>query len=126
MKAPLRPHNEQDGWVYIRVPRIPRPVPGAVFAVRDGGEVHYDDIGTANRIISSRRVEEAVETADYLKLCVEEGLSVCFDVKHYGPWLVAGKGGAWTSSDSGEWSGTDAVLGTTLREAYWRYKAGAK
>lgn len=135
MKRILAPHKEQNGWRYVRVPSsivsplgAPRESDEVVFAARlsltnsiatPGLETHlelsYRDDVRCHRIISSRRVEEAVETADFLKRCVEEGLSatrfprhddMCWRVDEYGNIAVCG-------------------YGTTLREAYYRYKAAA-
>lgn len=128
MKRILAPHKEQDGWRYVRVPSsIVSPL-GApreseeVFAARlsltnsiaaPGLETHlelsYRDDVPCHRIISSRRVEEAVETADFLRLCAEEGMSACYLRDH---WLVYSAGPGQAS-------------GTTLRTAYYRYKAQA-
>lgn len=91
----LAPHKEQDGWVYVRVARCE-----AWFA-----RFLDLDYSPERRIISSRRVEQDVETGDYLRLCDDEGAWV---VRKAGEWAVSGKGGY--------------ASGTTLREAYHRYK----
>lgn len=138
----LAPHKEQDGWVYYRM----RPVSSGNLAARvrnwtlariidgtwclhtDGASGIPDDVGFAylddvpgSRVISSRRVEEAVETADYLKRCAEEGLVAVFDYSdgwHVGLHTrsVAPLGGQRVTGAHGYGSGA------TLREAYWRYK----
>ena len=118
MKKVLAPHKEQDGWVYWRVnPRRCRNLGiGVTFTVsRRGCEesshpVYHDD-RPGSRIISSRRVEEAVETYDFLKLCADEGLVAQIANDLWIVWLL-GKG----------IDGPDG-RGKTLREAYYRYHA---
>lgn len=132
MKPILAPHKEQDGWRYVRVPSsivsplgAPRESDEVVFAARlsltnsiatPGLEAHlelsYRDDVPCHRIISSRRVEEAVETADFLKLLTSEGLYASYWPD--GQWLVA------ASKSTG-----NRGSGTTLREAYYRYHAAA-
>ena len=125
----LAPHKEQDGWVYVRVPRtyLGEPLPGmrAVPPTEDlptpmklykfpgpgTYEVGYPDTDPGSRVISSRRVEEALETAAFLKLCAEEELYAAYWPHSH--WLVA----ALNTGNRGS--------GTTLREAYYRYKAEA-
>ena len=100
----LAPHKEQDGWVYVRVNKNP-------LLHRDGTRVTYNDQPSYRRIISSRRVEQAVETWDYLQRCAEDGLYVwqpSRPTKEYA-WAVGSNG------NEGQ--------GGTLREAYHRYKA---
>ena len=129
MKKILAPHKEQDGTVYLRVMRIPKPnavatmprvypeeeyVPGPDYFIPTrsgrGIVVSYGDSMKVSRTISSRRVEEAVEMADYLKLCADEGLRVTFFGDLVVPqWMVSGRG--------------DYRMAATLREAYWRYKS---
>jgi len=130
MKPILAPHKEQDGWRYVRVPSsivsplgAPRESDEVVFAARlsltnsiatPGLETHlelsYRDDVTCHRIISSRRVEEAVETADFLKRCADEGLVASW-IRDY--WLVY------------ELAEPPQATGNTLREAYYRYHAAA-
>ena len=137
MKPILAPHRVQDGWRYVRVPSsivsplgAPRESDEVVFAARlsltnsiatPGLETHlelsYRDDVPCHRIISSRRVEEAVETTDFLKLCAEEGLTVTkfplirnADMR----WRVE----AYTDVEP-------AGYGDTLRSAYYRYHAAA-
>ena len=162
----LAPHKEQDGWVYVRVPRSylgtpslftrevpplddssPAPMKLYKYVGLDEYEVGYPDDTPGSRIISSRRVEEAVyqadrareagftlkgavnlykwlnergtdigeavETDDFLKLCAEEGLYASYWPD--GEWLVS------TGDNKGS-----VATGTTLREAYYRYKAEAE
>lgn len=122
----LGPHKEQEAAVYIRALRVPGPA-ATKFVNADASEyvegpdyflptrskkdivVSYDDSRGAARTISSRRVEEAVETADYLKLCEQEGLIVAR--QWLGLWGVA----HGYSELHPAWP--------TLREAYHRYKA---
>ena len=140
MKKILPPHREQDGWQYWRVRVLNRVhakdgvkpdagLNGLLLArpneegtawecvrPRDIGiAIHYDDSATQTRVISSRRVEEAVETADFLKLCAEEGIRVVYNGDGKGRWYV---GGAACSFLSIPWG-----TGDTLREAYYRYKS---
>ena len=97
MKKILAPHKEQDGWVYWRM-RPARPSNNAArvrnwavvgmnpstnkwdvlpFDQNRVGLGYYDD-RPGSRVISSRRVERAVETDDFLRLCAEEGLHVAW------------------------------------------------
>ena len=137
MKPILAPHKEQNGWRYVRVPSsivtplgAPRESDEVVFAARlslinsiatPGPEARlelsYRDDVPCHRIISSRRVEEAVETADFLKLCDEEGLVVM----KFPPPLKAGM--RWRVDKYGDTA--VYAYGTTLREAYYRCKAAA-
>lgn len=103
----LAPHKEQDGWRYIRVPSF----------------IQYDDTLPQFRIISSRRVEQDVETGDYLRLCADEGLTVNY-------FSSPGSAPCWiVTSDALEstFRGAAATLphAPTLREAYHRYHAAA-
>ena len=126
----LAPHRVQDGWVYWRLnvttgknaANAPTTNPlwlvdkdtlACVKASDIGIGVGYSDDTPGSRIISSRRVEEAVETADFLKLLTSEGLYASY-------W----PGGRWLVS-SPKWPSNPAS-GTTLREAYYRYKAEAE
>lgn len=130
MKRILAPHKEQDGWRYVRVPSsivsplgAPRESEEVVFAARlsltnsiaapgleTRLELSYRDDTPGSRIISSRRVEEAVETADFLKQLTSEGMYASYWPD--GQWLVAPAGHRGVTGG-----------GTTLREAYYRYKA---
>lgn len=98
----LAPHKEQEGWVYVRVSRSPQA---------DDVHLSYNDSAPWRRVISSRRVEEAVETADYLKRCAEEGLVAYFGRTESHRWAV------------GDSIGPRGRGGATLREAYYRYHA---
>jgi hypothetical protein len=130
MRAPLPPHKEQDGWVYVRVKMFDRAlrwgaavyqalfVPGGFPCPTCLAPSHHHRLGSFvyrdefpnSRIISSRRVEEAVETADYLKLCAKEGLRATFFGDLCSPgWMVTGLGPRYS-------------MASTLRESYWRYK----
>ena len=130
----LAPHRVQDGWVYWRIKTTPAasaanaPTINPLWLVKKdtlecvkasdiGLGVGYSDDTPSSRIISSRRVEEAVETADFLKLCDEEG-------------LIATKLPPLRKADSrwrvDEYTGVSVSgYGRTLREAYYRYKAAA-
>lgn len=125
----LAPHREQEGWVYWRLRATTgknaanAPTTNPLWLVKKdtlecvkasdiGLAVGYSDDTPGSRIISSRRVEEAVETYDFLKMLTSEGLyASCWPD---GEWLVAP---AYHRSVTG--------IGTTLREAYYRYKAEA-
>ncbi len=121
----LAPHKEQNGWVYVRVPsrvvcergRAPRMGcdPLGVFMVKaafgGGAFIRYPDDVPNSRTISSRRVEEAVETADYLKRCAEEMLEASY----------CGGSKRWTVRAASV-NVIQIRHGDTLREAYWRYK----
>ncbi len=148
----LAPHKEQDGWRYIRVPSsivtkmgdqhddAMRVFDAAIVITRGSFaatidqpilELSYRDTEPWSRIISSRRVEEAVETADYLKKCAGEGLCA---LNILGTWYVSGswsRGGYYVEkSHEAEYvnfverDGKHAG-GRTLREAYHRYHAAA-
>ena len=159
-KKILAPHRVQDGWVYWRIKTTPAasaanaPTINPLWLVKKdtlecvkasdlGLGVGYSDDTPGSRIISSRRVEEAVETADFLKLCAEEGLSAMLQG---GYWFVANnwsRGGYRmghdheahyvyfhkTQRDDGDGHSDDFIPafagGRTLREAYYRYKAAA-
>ena len=127
----LAPHKSQEGWVYLRL-QVTR---------RTGGFVHfpifldprepsghtdarYDDAPPEKRVISSRRVEEAVETADFLKLCADERLTVVrgYDEWHVGLYCSSGIAGKPLTS-LGVHSFETAP---TLREAYYRYRAAER
>ena len=138
----LAPHKEQDGWVYCRVKTASvknvenAPLENAMVLVNKStlevihpdainAAIGYTDDTKGSRVISSRRVEEAVETADYLKRCAEEGLTVCRsafcgdspDDLH---WVV---GQSWDYGPWGDKERQSKGSGATLREAYHRYKA---
>lgn len=119
MPNPRAPHKEQDGWVYIRVkkgrPKIRynrssrEAYVGVVGCI---GPLFYDDTLRGSRVISSRRVERAVETDDFLRLCQQEGLTA----------MLGGLSGKWMVYDS---HGAEDHMGwgKTLREAYYRHRA---
>lgn len=150
----LGPHKEQEGWRYIRVPSSfttpfpedrERPEPrlrvtglgflnAEVYGDKSNPkrgviEVAYRDEVPGTRIISSRRVEEAVETADYLKRCADEGLPAGM-VLEYGPLLEADGDPGHLRRDVAGWcwrvsSSASHATGPTLREAYHRHKASS-
>lgn len=126
----LAPHKEQDGWAYwrVRVTTVKNaantPTTNPLWLVKKdtlecvkasdiGLAVGYSDDSPGSRIISSRRVEEAVETYDFLKLLTSEGLYASY-------W----PDGEWLVSNTGVGVGV-AASGATLREAYYRHKAEA-
>lgn len=92
----MPPHRKQEGIVYIRV-------------CNKSAKEHYDDTLPVSRTISSVRVENAVELADYIKICQEEGLHVAVH-----------PGGGYTvfspETDNGKFA-----EGSTLRQAYFRF-----
>lgn len=138
----LAPHKEQDGWVYWRVRATTgknaanAPTVNPLWLVRKdtlecvkasdiGIAVGYLDLTPTSRIIASRRVERAVERDDFLKLCSEEGLTARYYHRADGDygWLVGPHG----APDTGWYDNTTPIkAGTTLREAYYRYKAEAE
>ena len=142
MKPILAPHKEQDGFVYTRMPSgiakpdaparfdVPRPLVCTALITK-GGEVliehHYDDSEPGSRIISSRRVEEAVETADFLKLCADEGL--CAVAVNTGTWVVGKRtrlvGTSTATGLASQMTFEPYQVGETLRAAYYRYHAAA-
>lgn len=123
----LAPHNEQDGWVYWRV-RVTGaknvanvPAVNPLWLVNQdtlecakasdlGLGVAYLDLTPTSRVISSRRVERAVERDDFLKLCAEEGLFV--GIEPDGEVTLQGVSDNYFVHH-----------GKTLREAYYRYHA---
>ena len=128
----LAPHKEQDKYLYIRVPKwcLGTIFNGAPFSPLSIGEVFtdvevmpraegcvYDDDFKGSRIISSRRVEQDVETGDFLRGCADEGLKVIF-YANGGCDVLAPRPG------STSWE-VNRGSGATLREAYFRYKAKA-
>ena len=147
MKRILAPHKEQNGRRYVRVPSsivsplgAPRESDEVVFAARlsltssiaaPGLETHlelsYRDDVRCHRVISSRRVEEAVETADFLKRCAEEGL--CAVAVNTGTWVVGKRtrlvGTGTAAGLSSQMTFEPYHVGSTLRTAYYRYKAAA-
>lgn len=138
MKPILAPHKEQDGWVYVRVESrildasdqaddiIKTPRDELLISSIDEDlriKTAYNDNAAGSRVISSRKVEDAVETADYLKRCAEEGLWAGMDCA--GDWCVAKSGttvGYFMTGPIRVEFASPLGVGTTLREAYWRYK----
>lgn len=151
MKRILAPHKEQDGYVYIRVYRDSRRHADAIehgftqenvidFVAnakdRDTDPEHwtfpkahvrYYDTWEEDRIISSRKVEQAVETWEYLERCREEHLvAQMLGWGEKSAWSVSRNGGgAFTSDGDGgctiRYKGGFSIA-PTLREAYRRYK----
>lgn len=134
MRKILAPHKEQDGWVYVRMMRVNEPGETIEGFASNGSQYFRvlleksrklldiapaDDI-PESRIISSRRVEEAVETYDFLKLCAEEGLYV-----HHSPanFQSFGNKGPWCVSSTAIWHKEKFAIGETLRSAYFRFNA---
>lgn len=125
----LAPHKEQDGWRYWRV-RVAPPAQGAkrvrnweIVSPTADGRWHAlpmdDDLGLAyrddipgSRIISSRKVEQAVETWEYLERCVDEGLEVLLTSSAC--WRVY------------RFDSRPTAHGASLREAYHRFRAEAR
>jgi len=107
-KKVLRPHHDQDGWVYVRVLRCRLVDYLGKFTSYFGGSecmFEYQDDFRGSRIITSRRVEEAVEVNDYLKKCYNSEFFVSY---YENRWCVSDyRTGITTASDS-------------LREAYHR------
>ena len=129
MKQILAPHPKQDGFVYIRVPRgvtrwfdEKRTTVVTPLAYWRGMVAYHDDM-PGTRAISSRRVEEAVETADYRKRCADEGLHAVYHSTggktHKGGLYDAG----WTVFVPDKPAFRQGT--STLREAYFRYVNGA-
>ncbi len=129
----LAPHKEQDGWQYWRV-RVTTAKNAAnapacnplwlidkvsqrCWKASDVGiAIGYTDDMPGSRIISSRKVERAVENEEFLMLCIEEELVV---ERNFAGWKVSlesdiEKENVWTEN---------VWWGDTLREAYYRYKA---
>lgn len=98
----LPPHRIQDGWVYVRLPKV-----AGRRLMLDIGELIYDDSHAGARIISSRKTEQAVETWEYLQRCKAEGLMAS---QWHDKWIV-GHSSAKRSAGSGQ----------TLRAAYHSY-----
>jgi len=140
MKKILAPHKEQDGWVYVRLAKsilsteplhlAPDDDPiDIIDVIEDGDDEYiidfaYFDDRPGSRIISSRRVELAVETDDFLRLCAEEGLWAGMDCA--GDWCVAKSGttvGNFLTGPIRVEFRSEVAVGATLREAYYRYHA---
>ena len=128
--------KDQDHWVYIRVKKVrdymlkaagghPKCRAIEIRAPEDvrhhqrehsymSGAGQYVDIPQGARIISSARVERAVETDDYLRKCDDERLEA--------RRLASGE---WRVVPSSYSKHMPMGAGLTLREAYHRYKAKA-
>ena len=128
MKKILAPHKEQAGWLYLRSRRGGEKVAGSPLVVVDGCDIEYNDDQSGSRVISSVRVEEAVETADYLKRCAAEGLTAwMIGARDDSSWAVAAGGrGMHTGYGTSvfiQYFNRVAGQAPTLREAYHRYHA---
>jgi hypothetical protein len=106
-KCVLKPHSEQNGYVYLRVKRVTLWDTLGRYIAFVGNQLseYYDDFN-GSRIISSRRVEEGVEIRDLLRLCDKDQLSVY----HYNGW--------WTVADT--FDNRIKESSKSLREAYYR------
>lgn len=102
----MKPHKDQDGFKYIRVKTFGKDKRGNEVIIP--GKLSYNDNKESwTRIISSERVERAVQTDDYLRRCHDEGLTA-----------LRFRDGCWMVNDR------DAMgIGDTLREAYGDYRA---
>ena len=109
----MKPHKDQDGYKYIRVKTYGRDKIGNEVII-PGTLIYNDNKESWTRIISSVRVERAVETDDYLRRCEDEGLDVAYG-SHVGSpgkgWLVY----RYDLPENGH--------GPTLCEAYGDYRA---
>jgi len=107
--------------VYVRVLKTELLVTRERHTFFDGAPFFkwpYEEWHPERRLITSRRVERAVETDDFLRLCAEEGLMVQVT---RGRWYVHPFYYTFTyANELGE-----AGEGATLREAYYRYHAAA-
>lgn len=137
----LAPHKEQNGWVYVRVPKSilsTELTPTAsdddpldvIDVVDEGGDVYLIDIAyfddrPGSRIISSRRAEQDVETGDFLRLCADEGLEVRCGYRIFDNADLTRPLLGWVVWDGHMKRATPPIKSRTLREAYYRYRAGA-
>lgn len=118
------PHKEQEGWIYVRVKKsLGKPW---YISPCWGGEItwpeewneekaFYNDHVPGSRVVSSPRVEQALENDDYIKRCASEGLSVLYE-----PELDLLDG-----TTTWIWGVCGDMLtgwGSTVRGAYWMYK----
>lgn len=136
MKKVLAPHKDQDGWAYVRVRRDDPFGEGHVDALGNArfespmrSRCRYpngDDAGTSigftapvyyndsvfpdSRIISSRRVERAVETDDFLRLCAKEQMTL----------TIHPDMDVWLQGPDDNYA---VHKGRSIREAYYRYYA---
>ena len=129
MSLPLAPHKEQDGHAYVRVESNGVADNGKrIFFCEgmkgtdtfDGKTYPYDEVWPEfiynddipyQRIISSRKVEQAVETWEYLALCLERG------------WAAERNSAGWMVSDENDPEQDPCAWGDTLRQAYHRLDA---
>jgi len=125
-KRPIHPqHEDQAGWVYVRVHKagqgycVPNYAPALLSQspqsrLFDQPPTAYVDTHDDSRIISSSRVEEDVETGDYLKRCADEGLTAAST-----PSIRRGKPDYWCVFRL--YTGNEVGRGTTLPRAYHKY-----
>ena len=140
----LAPHKEQDGWRYIRVQssitmanskthlnatRVFRAALTITSSFMDGAagdlKLSYRDDEPWSRIISSRRVEQDVETGDFLRLCADEGLEVRCGYRIFDNADLTRPLLGWAVWDGHMKRATPPIKSRTLREAYHRYHAKA-
>lgn len=105
----MKPHKDQQGYKYFRIKPQGKNENGHEILAKwyDGTVVAYcDDKEDWTRIISSERVERAVETDDFIRRLLSEGLdaTVC-----QSGWCVS----TWAEEGSGP----------TIRAAYENYRA---
>lgn len=133
---PLAPHEDQDGWLYIRVKQHPsgwgptKPYGRSGLAIQSPNSIEggcrptsYVDSLDESRIIASARVERAVENDDILRLCAERHIVVTYDpTVGAWPWGLRGEG-LITSGESlrkcyDEHCRTKTALGRLARENF--------
>ena len=99
----IAPRSDQDGWVYVRVSR-------ELWDEFECWKVAYKDSLPCSRTVSSLRVEEALETMEYLEKCYEAGYVVRMTGSR-----------SWTVSRCG-WN----AWGKTLKAAYYILKSDGR
>ncbi len=118
-------HQQHDGYVYVRVTHGDEIFnndactdrTGILFTTPGRELVHpYFDGQPGSRIITSRRVEAAVEDADYRERCQAEGL----DVRYWAEGTMGQPEGSVAVDDPNDEQ--SAQGGGSLREAYGRFK----
>ena len=107
----MKPHKDQAGYKYIRIKALGKTEDGwervgRVVCAGKAITLDYNDNASGSRIISSERVERAVETDDFIRRLLSEGLdaTVC-----QSGWCVS----TWAEESSGP----------TIRAAYENYRA---
>jgi len=96
----IAPRSDQDGWVYVRVSR-------ELWDEFECWKVAYKDSLPCSRTVSSLRVEEALETMEYLEKCYEAG------------YRATGlEPGSWVAATRSGW----LAHGKTLKGAYYILK----